>query len=192
MYGGGMEVIIEDSKIIELFFQRSDDALKCVSDKYGKAIHSVSFNILKNHQDAEECVNDTYVVLWSKIPPAKPDPFFPYVCKITRNISLARYRYNNAKKRNGTTVSIEEIGDCLPDCDEGRRLDRTDLATVLGNWLDTLDERNFYIFMRRYWFMDSVTYIASELKISETAVYFRIERMKKKLERYLKERGILL
>ena len=183
---------MEDSKIVDLYWQRSEEAIPETAAKFGSYCRTIAYNILSDEQDAEECVNDTYVVLWNKIPPTKPDPLFPYVCKITRNISLARYRYNTADKRNGTTVSIEEIGDCLPDCDEGRRLDRTELATVLGNWLDTLDERNFYIFMRRYWFMDSVTSIADELKISESAVYLRIERMKKKLARYLKERGILV
>ena len=185
---------MEDSKIIELFFERSDRAVECVSEKYGRGLLSLSYNILQNRQDAEECVNDTYVVLWNTIPPERPDPLFAYTCKITRNISLARRKYNTAQKRNAAgNVSLEEIGDVISDeCEQVAGLERNELASILGSWLDTLDERNFYVFMHRYWFMDSVSAIAVELGVSEQAVYLRLERLKKKLKVYLKARGVLI
>lgn len=185
---------MEDSKIIELFFERSEEALTWVDEKYGRPLRSLSFNILHNDQDAEECVNDTYMVLWNKIPPAKPDPFYPYACKITRNVSLARHKYNTAQKRDPSgNVCLEEIADFLPAEDEtGKHLQRAEMSAILGAWLDTLDERNFYIFMRRFWFMDSTSSIATELGVSESAVYLRLDRMKKKLRRFLKDRGIIV
>ena len=185
---------MDDSKIIELFFARSENAISSVSEKYGGGMHALSYNILRDHQDAEECVNDSYVVLWNKIPPSRPDPLYAYICKVTRNISLARHKYNSAAKRNRSgSVSLEEIGDMLSDGESiDKSLERDRLSAILGSWLDTLDERNFYVFMRRYWFMDSVEAIAVNLGITESAVYLRLDRMKKNLRRFLKERGVIV
>ena len=105
---------MDDEKIIELFFVRSEQAIKELDRKYGRKCHAVSYNILNNHQDAEECVNDAYLGAWNAIPPAKPDPLLAFVCKIVRNVSLKRYERNTAAKRNSRyDVSIEELGDCF-------------------------------------------------------------------------------
>lgn len=92
---------MEDSKIIELFFERSEQAIAELSYKYGGVCRKIAFNILNNLQDVEECVNDTYLGAWNSIPPQNPNPLVTYICKITRNIALKKYRYNTAKRRNG-------------------------------------------------------------------------------------------
>lgn len=105
---------MDDEKIIELFFERSEQAIKELDGKYGKVFHSLSFKILNNRQDAEECVNDAYLGTWNAIPPAKPNPLLAFVCKITRNISLKRYEQNTAIKRNSHyDIVMEELEDCL-------------------------------------------------------------------------------
>ncbi len=185
---------MEDQHLIKLFFARSDEAIEQLAVKYGKTMFAVSYNILQNIQDAEECVNDAYLGVWNAIPPAKPNPLCTFVCRITRNISLTKHKHNTAAKRHGgNTVDFEEIADCIPAhttvTDE---IETRELTEVLNAWLDTLSRQNLYIFMRRYWYMDSVTAIGEKLHMTESAVYLRIGRMKKNLYKYLTERGILL
>jgi len=185
---------MNDSDIIDLFFKRQESAVDRVSDKYGRVMHTISLNVLGNESDAEECVNDSLLALWYAIPPNKPDPLYPYVCRVTRNISLTRLKYNTAAKRNTSgNISLDEIADILPsqkNVDD--EIDDGELTQALNEWLDTLDEHQQYIFVRRYWYMDSAERIAGELKISASAVYLRLNRMKKSLYKFLKERGIAL
>lgn len=106
---------MEDSKIIELFFERSEQAIAELSYKYGGVCRKIAFNILNNLQDVEECVNDTYLEAWNSIPPQNPNPLVTYICKITRNIALKKYRYNTAKRRNGFyDISLSELEECIP------------------------------------------------------------------------------
>ena len=108
--------MIDDEKIIEMFFERSEQAVRELDNKYGKICHHLSFNILNNRQDAEECVNDAYMGAWNAIPPARPHPLFPYIVKIVRNISLKLYWRKEAAKRSGHyTVALEEIESCISD-----------------------------------------------------------------------------
>lgn len=105
---------MEDDKIIELFFQRSEQAIEELSSKYGAVMKGISYNILQNRQDAEECVNDSCLGMWNAIPPTHPNPLYAFVCRVTRNTALVRYRYNKAAKRNGHyNVNLEEISNCL-------------------------------------------------------------------------------
>ena len=102
--------MMEDEKIIELFFDRSEQAIKEVDSKYGRTCHNISFNILHNELDAEECVNDAYLGAWNTIPPARPNPLLTFLCKIVRNISLKRYELNTAIKRNSTyDIAMDEL-----------------------------------------------------------------------------------
>ena len=105
---------MEDSRIIDLFFERSEQAIIELANKYGKAFMKISMNIVQNTQDAEECVNDAYLGAWNAIPPDRPDPLFAYVCRLLRNISIYRYKYNNAcKRKSNYGVCIEELEYCL-------------------------------------------------------------------------------
>ena len=185
---------MDDERIIQLFFDRNDLALEETAKKYGKSMYSVSYNILKNHLDAEECVNDAYVGTWNSIPPTVPTSLCSFVCRITRNRSLDRYRARTAQKRHAEgTVSLEEVADCLPS--ESRvdsELEGERISRIFDLWLYRQSSTNRYIFIRRYWYMDSPEDIAASARISVSAVYARIDRMKKRLYVFLKERNVLI
>ena len=185
---------MDDRQIIALFHARDEQAIPELTQKYGISMHRVSYNILKNQKDCEECVNDACLGVWNAIPPATPDPLLTFVLRIVRNISLARYKYNTAAKRNGHyNVSLSEISDCIPATQTvDDSLDAKALTEALNAWLKTLPKNNRYIFVRRYWYMDEVSDIAKSLWLSEAAVYLRIDRMKKSLAKFLTERSILI
>ena len=131
---------MDDEKIIELFFNRSEQAIEEVDKKYGKTCHNISYNILHNALDAEECVNDAYLGAWNAIPPARPNPLLTYLCKIVRNLSLKRYEFNTAIKRNSTyDVAMEELESCLssPETVESE-IALKELTHIIENFLDSL------------------------------------------------------
>ncbi|MBQ8817080.1 MAG: sigma-70 family RNA polymerase sigma factor [Clostridia bacterium] len=185
---------MDDKLLIEMFNCRSEEAIKCLSEKYGATMYSVSYNILNKHEDAEECVNDAYVGIWNAIPPTNPDSLCAFACRVTRNISLTRYKRNNAAKRKGMAhTDFEEISEFIPDeRTVSEELEAKEITETLNFWLSKLNRENLYIFMRRYWYMDSVTDIAKNTELSDAAVYLRIDRMKKSLLKFLTERGILI
>lgn len=185
---------MEDEKIIELFFARSEQAIKELDRKYGRKCHAVSYHILNDHQDAEECVNDAYLGVWNAIPPAKPDPLLAFVCKIVRNVSLKRYERNNAAKRNSRyNASIEELGDCLA-CGESveEEVSERELVKAIEAFLDTLPRESRVIFLRRYWFCDTYADIARQVGMSEKNVSVRLVRIRKELREYLSEREVFI
>ncbi len=182
---------MEDSKIIALFFDRQERAIAEVSAKYGDTCSRIATNILKNEQDAEECVNDTYLALWNKIPPEEPDPLRTYVFRIVRNLAIAKYRANTSLKRNSHyDVALDELEDCLaaPHTPE-QECESRELAKALDQFLDTLSRENRVMFVRRYWFSESVTDIAKRFHMSDHAVCVRLSRIREKLKKYLKKEG---
>lgn len=182
----------QDKKIIELFFRRSEQALQELDIKYGRLCHKLSYNIVNNTQDAEECVNDAYLGAWNTIPPARPDPLRTYLCKIVRNISLKIYYRKQAAKRGGAyTTAMEEIEACTagPDTAE-TEMEARELARIIENFLDTLTAENRAIFLRRYWFCDSCRDIAGFTGLSEKNISVRLSRMRRKLKDYLVEREV--
>lgn len=184
----------EDEKIIELFFNRSEQAIKELDIKYGKLCYKLAHNILNNIQDAEECVNDAYLGAWNAIPPSRPNPLQSYICKIVRNISLNLYYRKKAAKRNSFyEIAMQELETCLssPDTVE-TEIEARELAGIIENFLDTLSEENCVIFLRRYWFCDSYAEIARRVGISEKNVSVRIVRIRKQMKDYLVKRGILV
>ncbi len=185
---------MDDEKIIELFFERSEQALAELDRKYGRLCYHLSFSILNNEQDAEECVNDAYLGIWNRIPPERPDPLQAYICKIIRNISLNLYHRKTAAKRNSAyQVALEELEDCLsePGGIEAE-IESTRLARILQDFLDSLSEENCVIFMRRYWFSDSYAEIAARVGLSQKAVSVRLTRIRKQLKNYLIEREVFV
>lgn len=186
--------MMTDQAIIELFFSRSEKAVEALSDKYGAAMYTVSYNILHNEQDVEECVNDAYLSIWNVIPPTCPDLLGSFACRVCRNVSLTRYRYNRAEKRDSRyNVSLEEIAEVVPS-NRTIKSDMEDaaLTQTLNDWLGGLNKLNLYIFMRRYWFCESVADIARATKLTEAAIYLRLDRMKKSLAKHLAEREVLV
>lgn len=180
-----------DEYIIDLFFARSEEAISALDARYGKLCHKVAANILGNHQDAEECVNDSYLGVWNTIPPQRPRILGAFVCRIVRNQALKRYDANTAAKRNSAyDVAMEELEGCLasPDTVEAG-LEAQELKDAIEGFLDTLSQENRVIFMRRYYFSDPYADISARVGISEKNVSVRLTRIRSQLREYLLERG---
>ena len=182
---------MEDKRIIELFFSRSESAISHLSEKYGKLCTKIAHNILNNPSDAEECLNDTLLGVWNSIPPNHPDSLISYVCKIARNCALKRYEYNTAQKRNSHyDVALEELDECLAaSSDVEQEIDAKELSNDLNRFLAGLGKTDRVIFMRRYYFSDPYEQIAALTGLSEKNVSVKLTRIRSKLRNDLKERG---
>ncbi len=181
----------DDNKIIDLFFQRSEQAIAQLSKKYGSSCKYISKNILKNDRDAEECVNDTYLAVWNTIPPKNPNPLKAYVFRIVRNISVAKYHANTALKRNSYyDVALDELESCLtsPSTIESE-IDAIELSKHLDNFLDSIDKNSRLMFMCRYWYCQSISDIAKQFGTSNHNVSVRLSRIREKLKNYLLKEG---
>lgn len=182
---------MEDSQIIQLFFERSEEAITELSKKYGPICLKIAKNILKNTCDAEECVNDTYLGIWNSIPPQNPNPLMSYICRTARNIALKRYHFNTAIKRNSIyDVSLDELEYCVGGITSIEdELEIKALTMQIEMFLDSLDVESRIIFVRRYWFFDSITDIAERLSTNEHNITSRLYRIRQKLKKYLKKVG---
>lgn len=181
---------MDDNKIIDLFFERSEKAIVELSNKYGSVCMKVSMNVLNNYQDAEECVNDSYLGVWNAIPPQKPNPLFSFVCKIVRNISIDRYKKNRRQKRKGNyDLCIEELEDCIasPRTVEDDYAG-AELSACIDDFLDSLTKINRMIFVRRFWYMDSYEDIAKASGLREGTIRTRLSRTKGDLKKFLRRK----
>ena len=182
---------MEDKQIIDLFWSRSERAIAETREKYEHLCMRISMNILHNMQDAEECTNDTYLRLWNVIPQERPAYFSAFLCKITRNLSLGRLKYYMAKKRKMDVLPVyEELEEALGDsCDLTERITQQELVETINAFLSklTLEKRN--IFIRRYFFFDTIPDIAAMYRMTESKVKSILSRDGKKLRLYLQERG---
>ncbi len=185
---------MDDSKIIELFFERSEQAIIELSNKYGAKCNRVANNILNNRQDSEECVNDAYLAAWNTIPPQRPDPLLSYVCRITRNLALKKYHENTARKRNSIyDVALDEIADCIPaSYSVEDEVAAKEVARLVDSFLETLDRESRVMFVRRYWHADSIEDLAGLFNRSRHYVSVRLSRTRKALGRYLTGKGVSL
>lgn len=180
---------MDDSQIVGLFFERNEQAIRETEIKYGKLFRVIALNVLGSDEDAEECVNDVYLSVWNTIPPAVPDNFKAYVCRLARNLALKRLEYNSAQKRSAAAlVPLSELEDTLSVktlSDDGGK----ELGRLIGSFLraQKADARN--VFIRRYWYMDSVAEIARKYSFSESKVKSMLYRTRCKLEKYLKKEG---
>lgn len=183
---------MNDEKIIDLFFERSEQAIVELHQKYGKVCQKVSYNILNNLEDAGECVNDAYLGVWKAIPPQRPNPLLAFVCKIVRNLSLKRYHSNVALKRNSQyDMALDEIERMMTARESVEDIVETkELVKLIQDFLDKLSKENRVIFMRRYWFADSYSEIAHRTGLSEKNVSVRLVRMRRNLQEFLAERGV--
>ena len=184
--------MIDDERIIDLFFKRDQQGIRELDIKYGKTCHSLSYNITNSKQDAEECVNDAYLGAWNTIPPTRPNPLLSYIVKIVRNISLKIYWRKQADKRSGNyKIALEEIEGCIagPQNVEDE-MEARELARIIEEFLDTLTLENRVIFMRRYWFADSYKDIAELVGLTEKNISVRLTRIREKMKQYLIEREV--
>jgi RNA polymerase sigma-70 factor (ECF subfamily) len=183
-----------DEEIISLFFERSEQAISELAAKHGKAVARIVRNILSDEEDVKECVNDTWLGVWNSIPPNRPDPLRAYVCRIARNLAAKRYHANTAEKRNSQyDLALEELAECIPDRDNVEdTYGAKELAAAISSFLDTLDYRDKFLFMRRYWYADSLSDIAAMSGLGYKTVSVRLTRVKAKLKKHLMEEGLLV
>jgi RNA polymerase sigma-70 factor (ECF subfamily) len=177
---------LSDERILSLYNARDEQAIQATADKYGNFCMSLSYDILGNRSDAEECVNDTYLRAWNSIPPARPKSLQAFLAAITRRLSLDRYREQRAAKRNrDLEVSFEELSDMIQAPD-----DRADeLPELLNGFLRTLDLPERRMFLRRYWLSIPLEALAFEAGTTKNAVVVKLYKTRNKLKAYLKERG---
>ena len=182
---------LEDSRIISLFFERSEQAIEELNRKYGSAVRKTTANILCDRLDTEECVNDTYLRVWNNIPPQNPNPLVSYVCKIARNLAIDRYHANKAQKRNGNlNLVLEEMEECIPSTmNVETEMEAKELTAAINRFLTGLSREDRFLFVRRYWYGDSPEDLAAMTDSSANRVSVRLFRVRKKLKDYLMKEG---
>ena len=183
---------MQDSKIIDLFFERSEQAITELSIKYEKLCKQISVNILGNEEDALECINDSYLGVWNTIPPTKPDNLKYYLCRIVRNNALKRYHSNTAVKRNcHYDIALQELEECIcnPVSIE-TELSSAEITRIIDSFLSLQKQENRIIFTRRYFFGDSIADIALRMGMSENNISVRLTRLRTSLRNHLEKEGI--
>lgn len=185
---------MEDAKIIELYFARSEEAIVETDLKYGKLCRYVALNILSSVEDSEECVNDAYFAVWNLIPPQRPSVFSAFISKITRNQALKKYEYVSAAKRNPEVLrSLSELEECVsgPDGVE-RDSDYKALVESINRFLYSQPESKRKIFVRRYWYLSPIGDIAKQCNASESKIKSILFRLRAELKRHLNGEGIII
>ncbi len=185
---------MDDERIVELYWQKNESAISESKAKYGNYCYSIAYNILKNNEDAEECENDTYLEAWKTIPPQKPKVLSAYLGAITRQKSIDKWRMKTANKRGGGQIqfSLEELENCISNentiTDE---LVAEELAQKISEFLRTLPKNECNIFVRRYWYFDSITEICKRYGYGQSKVKMVLKRTREKLISYLEKEGML-
>ena len=183
---------MQDSKIIDLFFERSEQAITELSIKYEKLCKKISINILGNEEDALECINDSYLGVWNTIPPQRPDNLKYYLCRIVRNNALKKYHSNTAIKRNSHyDIALQELEECICNTVSiETELSSAEITRLIDEFLSMQKQENRIIFTRRYYFGDSVGDIAVRMGMSENNISVRLGRMRKALKNHLDKEGV--
>lgn len=176
--------------IIDMLWNRSESALHVIEREYGHLLKGIIYQIVRNNQDMEECLNDTYMSVWNSIPPNRPEYLRAYICRLAKNIAMNHVRHKKRLKRNTDDVFyMEELGECIADDDVFAKIEEETLVEHIELFLDKQSERNRVIFIKRYWFGYSVKDIAKEMEMSERHASVVLNRLRKKLKTYLKEVG---
>lgn len=186
--------LMDDRQIIALFLERSEQAVTELSSKYGTLCTRVATNILNDPQDAEECVNDAYLGVWNTVPPREPDPLVSYLFRIVRNLALKRYRHNVAAKRNSIyDVALDELEGCLAAVGlVEEALDARETARLINEFLATLEKEQRVLFVRRYWYADSIGELATLFDTSRHQISVRLSRIREKLKKHLIKEGVFV
>ena len=181
---------MEDKRIFQFLWQRAEHAIEAMAKHYGPRLYRTAMNILGRHEDAEESVNDTYLAVWNAIPPETPEPLAGYVYKTGRNLALKRLRHDTAqKRRRDYDLSLEELEGCLAGASLQDEIDARLLGRAIDRFLDTLPAQSRILFLRRYWFGDSVKDIAKDRGMTQNAVSVSLSRTRDKLRIYLTKEG---
>lgn len=177
---------MDDKEIIELYFGRSEQAIRETAGKYGGLCFKMANNILGCREDAEESVNDAYLAVWNAIPPAKPDNLRAFVCKVARNLALKRLEYNTAKKRlSGALVPFAELEEMLTDGAAPPDVSDEELGRLIGIFLKTQSADARCVFVRRYWYFDKISDIAKRYSFGESKVKSLLSRTRNRLKKFL-------
>lgn len=184
---------LDDEKIVELYYGRSETAISETEARFGGYLLSIAKGITGSHEDAEECVNDTYLRAWNSIPPARPAHFGAFLARIVRNIALDRISRRDAQKRGGgeLTLMLSELEETLPDT-EGEAVESGELSAIIDSFLRELGARERAVFVRRYFYADSVADIARGGGMSYRNVTSMLHRTRKKLRARLEKEGIIV
>ena len=183
---------MHDHQIVDLFLRRDETAITLTGEKYGKRLRALALNITNDLQAAEECENDTYVQAWNSIPPHEPrDYLFAFLARITRHISLNRCRERSRLKRSAHLCELTaEMEQCIPAPDDLQcRLDSMELSEAINGFLASLSEEKRAVFLRRYWFLDSIEAIAQRFSLSQSKVKTMLFRTRNQLRDYLEQEG---
>ena len=181
---------MKDHEILNLYLARDERALRESSEKYGSYCHSIAQNILHNLQDAEECVNDTWLQAWVSIPPARPARLGQYLGGITRHLSLDKYRQRGKATGGDVTVALDEIGEIVAsDVSVADQAAQREMLMAIDRFLWALPERECNIFIRRYYHMDAIKQIAKRYGLREANVKKILSRTREKLRAYLEKEG---
>lgn len=181
---------MEDGKILALLWERAENAIDVISRRFGKRLYVTAMNILNSRRDAEESVNDTYLAVWNAIPPKRPDPLAGFVYKTGRNQALKRLRdETRMKRRPEFEISMEELEGCIPAPALEETVEARELGETIDRFLDTIPQRSRDIFLRRYWFGDSVKSIGSAFAMNPNTVSVLLSRLREQLREYLKKEG---
>lgn len=184
---------MNDEKIIDLYWSRNEQAINETEAAYGKSLHTLANRILRCPEDAEECVSDTYLKAWGSIPPQRPRCFFAYLAQICRRLAFGRLDWNNAEKRRADIVSItSEMELCIPDKMAQARMEDKEIGKLISAFLDTLPQDSRLIFMRRYWYNDSIEEIAVRCSMGTSKVKTRLFRIRARLKNFLEQEEITL
>lgn len=184
---------MDDKQIVDLYWERNEKAISATAAKYGGYCYSVANNILNNRADAEECVNDTYLSAWNSMPPHRPSVLSTFLGKITRRISIDKWRKSGAEKRGGgqPTVVLDELSECIPDKNSVEHaVDAQILADVINSFVKSLSDKDRHVFLCRYFYLDSVESIAARFGYSQSKVKSMLYRTRQKLRTRLEKEGL--
>lgn len=183
---------MEDREIVELYWERSEAAISETERKYGKYCFAIALRICDDREDAEECVNDTYLRAWNSMPPHKPEKLSAFLGKLARNLALNRYKERHCEKRGQGQVALalEELQECVPNTAGGSFADDIALRDALNRFLRMLPHETRAVFMQRYWYVCSISDIAAEWGMSESRVKMLLLRTRNKLKQFLEKEGI--
>ena len=193
--GNGSErQLMRDVDIIDLYWERDERAIGETARAYGRQCHAIAYRILNDARDADECVNDTYLGAWNAMPPQRPNVLSAFLGKITRNLSLKRWRARSAQKRGAGAValSLDELSECLADAggDVVEKLEAEELARLINAYLSSLPGEQRRVFLCRYWHFDSVAEIAVRFGFTESKVKMICKRTRDNLAAYLEKEGV--
>lgn len=184
---------MNDREIVNLYWQRSEQAIEETAQKYGRYCHTIAYNILENSADCEECVNDTWLSAWNAMPDKRPERLSLFLARITRNFALTRIVRRTAKKRGSgeATLALEELDECLADrCDLEKEIEDRELSRAIDTFLGQLPEKEQLVFICRYWFVATEREIAEKLGMSRSGVSAMLKRTRSKLKTYLLTEGL--